>query len=434
MVLNRLVPPMQSPDEPVHILRAYLLTDGVVFLKNQEGKMSGGMIDRSLIDFAMTGQGPLPGNLSAKVTSQRVENLSSMTWSGDKVFFELPTTSYYFPAIYLPQAVGLAIGESLHLSIQQSYYLARYSAFLASVAVILLAVRVFPINPLTVCLLIIPMSVFQFMGAGMDGFSLALTILAVSIFMRLSQEKDDLDRSWSYLLIALIFVLATSRIQIASFVLMPFALALTRRKSLYLWQGLIVTALVLTWLYISIAGNQDGGLHHAGYSHLDVIKHYLAHPAELIRIIYDTVSHPYNQKAYAQQFVGVLGWLDTKFPTGFYNVVGWMFVLVAVLSVSLANIKHDWVPRLALLVMFLGACFTIYFALLVQWNKFPTTMINGVQGRYFTVPLVALAYALSGDRGFKTPAAKASTVVLAVIAALTFTKMPQLLLDRFYIG
>lgn len=434
MIFNRLVPPMQSPDEPVHILRAYLLTDGVVFLKSQEGKMSGGMIDTGLIKYALDAQNPFPGRPDVKVTSERVATLSSMKWSGDKDFFEIPTTSYYFPAIYLPQAVGLAVGEALDLSIQQSYYLARYVVFLASMAVFLLATRIFPTNPLIIGLVILPMTVFQLMGAGMDGFSLSLTILAVSIFMRLARDGRPAATSWSYLLILLIFVLATSRIQIASFVLMPFALALICRRWLYFWQALAVTALVLIWLATSISSNQDGGLQHEGYTHIQIIKHYLQHPLEMLRIMYATVSNPYNIKSYINQFVGVLGWLDTTFRRGFYNVVAVSFALIVVLSVSIKNIKRDWIPRLALVLMFKGACFTIYFALLVQWNKFPTDIINGVQGRYFTVPLVALAYALSGDRGFKTKGAQLSIVLLAAIALLTFAKMPQLLLDRFFIG
>lgn len=434
MIFNRLVPPMQSPDEPVHILRAYLLTDGVVFLKSQDGKMSGGMIDRSLIKYALDAQGPFPGRRDVKVTAERVSALSSMTWSGDKHFFEIPTTSYYFPAVYLPQAFGLALGEALDLSIQQSYYLARYAAFLASLAVFLAAIRIFPVSPLAIGLLIIPMTVFQLMGAGMDGFSLSLTILAVSIFMRLAGDDSRDSPKWSYGLIVIIFVLATSRIQIASFVLMPFTLALIHRRWLYLLQALGVTTLVLMWLYTAVASNQDGGLQHAGYSHLQIAQYYLQHPLVMLKIMNNTITNSYNIKSYGAQFIGILGWLDTTFRTGFYNVVGVLFALVAALSLSLKNIKQDWLPRVALIIMFMGACFTIYFALLVQWNKFPTDMINGVQGRYFTIPMVALAYALSGDRGFSTKSARFSLAFLAVIAVLTFAKMPQLLLDRYFIG
>ena len=44
------------------------------------------------------------------------------------------------------------------------------------------------------------MTVFQLMGAGMDGFSLALTILVVSIFLRLAQREDNrASQVWSYL-------------------------------------------------------------------------------------------------------------------------------------------------------------------------------------------------------------------------------------------
>ncbi|MBB1598184.1 hypothetical protein A9973_29385 [Achromobacter sp. UMC46] len=426
---------MQSPDEPVHIMRAYLLSEGVVFLHSQNGRDSGGMIDPSLTKYSIDAQADIAANEVGKVSAERIKALSSMRWSGKREFFEIPTTSYYFPAIYIPQAVGLAIGEGLNLSVQQSYYLARYFSFLAAVAVFMLAISIFPINPLTVGLLIIPMTVFQLMGAGMDGFSLALTILAVSVFLRLAQRVDDrASMVWSYLLIVLIFVLATSRIQIASFVLMPFALALATRRIRYFWQGLIVTVCVLGWLATTIAANKDGGMQHAGYSHVEVLKYYLWHPRELLRIIYHTVIAPYNRHIFVQQFIGVLGWLDTWFRTGYYNTMWVLLLLVGFLSVSFKDLKRDWLPRLALAIMFLGACFTIYFALLVQWNKFPTDSILGVQGRYFTIPVVALAYAASGDRGFKSTGAKVAIPLLVVIAMLTLARMPQVLLDRYFIG
>ncbi|MDX3877382.1 DUF2142 domain-containing protein [Achromobacter denitrificans] len=434
-VFNRLVPPMQSPDEPVHIMRAYLLSEGVVFLHSQDGRKSGGMIDPSLTKYVMDAQANMAAKPSAKVSAERINALSSMTWSGKREFFEIPTTSYYFPAIYLPQAIGLALGEALNFSVQQSYYLARYSSFLAAMAAFMLAISIFPTNPLTVGLLIIPMTVFQLMGAGMDGFSLALTILVVSIFLRLAQREDNrASQVWSYLLVALIFILATSRIQIASFVLMPFALALVTRRMRYFWQGVVVTICVLGWLAVTIAANEDGGMQHAGYSHMEVLRYYLGHPRELLHLIFLTVIQPYNRQLFVQQFVGVLGWLDTWFQTSYYYTVWTLLLLVGVLSVSFKNLKQDWLPRLALVVMSLSACFTIYFALLVQWNKFPTDSILGVQGRYFTIPIVALAYAASGDRGFKTTGAKISVVLLVLIAMLTLAKMPQLLLDRYFIG
>lgn len=45
------IPPMQSPDEPQHIARAYMLSQGELMLHQVPEKMSGGFVDGALLNF-----------------------------------------------------------------------------------------------------------------------------------------------------------------------------------------------------------------------------------------------------------------------------------------------------------------------------------------------------------------------------------------------
>src|SRR5690606_268004 len=117
-------------------------------------------------------------------TAERVRALSALEWASDDIFVEIPATGYYFPLIYAPQALGLAIGEMAGLSVQQSYYLARYLAFSFSLLLIAAAFLLCPPNPLAVAILILPMSLFQLISTSMDGVAAALAVICISLFIK----------------------------------------------------------------------------------------------------------------------------------------------------------------------------------------------------------------------------------------------------------
>lgn len=425
---------MQSPDEGVHLLRAHLLTKGVLVLDTISGHRSGGYVDENLWDYQLRASGALAADYDKKVTRDNKNDLSAIEWSGKTLFAPIPTTGYYFPLIYAPQAVGLLVGELAGLTVQQSYYLARLCAFLGSMLLIGIAVHLFPPSPVVIGLVLMPISIFQFVSASMDGVAVALAVLCISLYMRGSIKLTAFPDWMSYVLAAGLFILVTSRIQVLAFILMPFVLALQHRRALYLLQGLGLAVLSAGWLYLAISQTVDGGIHHPGHSHFDVARHYLTNISELSSVLTATLDSRANQLAYLYGFIGILGWLDASFSTTFYKVMAIAFGLVIVLSVSLSNFKETWQARLGLIIMFLASVFTVLFALLVQWNPFPATSIEGIQGRYFIVPCCALGYALSGATGFKSIPARLAIIGLLVMLAMVSMSMPQLLLDRYFIG
>src|SRR5688500_16538896 len=81
LILSRLVPPFQSPDEFNHLKRAYLLSRGQVFLETTEGQ-SGGAIDGGLLDY-MNMFGRMPFSYEAKVTQKLLRDSKSIAWTDE---------------------------------------------------------------------------------------------------------------------------------------------------------------------------------------------------------------------------------------------------------------------------------------------------------------------------------------------------------------
>ena len=82
----------------------------------------------------------------------------------------------------------------------------------------------------------------------------------------------------------------------------------------------------------------------------------------------------------------------------------------------------------------LVSVFTIFFALLVTWTPHPATVIDGVQGRYFLVPGLLLAYASSGlGKGISVNQEKIGRIALFVLAVFSCLSMTDLLVERYYL-
>ncbi|MBV6304448.1 DUF2142 domain-containing protein [Candidimonas humi] len=431
--LGRLIPPMQSPDENAHIMRAYLLSRGYITLKSVPGKMSGGEVDQGLYHYQQLATGEFAFHPNRKITQKDIETLSSVKWAGKNVFVEIPTTGYYFPLIYTPQALGLTVGKWMDLTVQQSYLLARLFALLSIVALLLIAFRTSSVGPFTIGLVILPMSLFQFFTASIDGIALALALACFSTFNASCRKAVDFPDRASYLLTVGLFILINSKIQLLPFSFIPFAIAIIRRKLLYFWEGLILVVASLSWLYIGIRFTNDGGIRHAGISQFFVLEYYIFHPLRFLDILINTLNIDGRLLYYRNSFIGVLGWIDTYFTPKFYKHVSLLLILLAVTSTSLANLRDNWFPRALLLTMSAASIFVIFLALLVQWNTFPAQSIDGIQGRYFIIPFCALSYALSWSTSMKPRPTPISSCLLAALIVLVATEMPKVLLTRYYI-
>ncbi|MEC5385590.1 DUF2142 domain-containing protein [Uliginosibacterium sp. H3] len=387
--LAAVIPPFKSPDEFDHIQRAYLLGKGVFILDRPEGKSSGGDVDTGLLAY-MASHPSTQDKLSADV----IDAASKIRWTGQRVYDPAPGTGYYFPVIYSPQAAGLLLGERLGLTVDYSYRLARAFSILAAVLLVFSAFRTYATNPLSLALISVPMSLFQFSSASLDGVSTALALFVIATFLRITTEKTDTPNWRLYALAIAVVVLATSRIHLIPFVLMLAAsfFYTTKKRSLFLF--VVSCFFILAWVSIAVKTTVDLRAV-LGEPPSNIIAFYTKQPFQFLKVFWQTITDLNLVDNYYTQFLGILGWLDTPFERPMYTVMGSVVLAIASLTFSWRGIKNEWPHRLLLIFISALSIFLIFLALLVTWSPHPASKISGVQGRYFLIPAILIAYGVS---------------------------------------
>lgn len=452
--LSRLIPPMQSPDEESHLGRAYLISQGQVLLQplppqlsappedkplvamleraRQHGGRIGGMVDQGLLDFGAAYL-TLAAKADRRLTATEHEQLAQMPWTGARGHLAMPGTGYYFPAVYAPQALGLAIGQQLDWTIMQSYQLARTLTLIACFAMLWRAASLLPPAPSVLAILLLPMSVFQLLSPTIDGLTTSLSVLAISLFLRSADSEREHSTASSWVLALSIFLLATTRTHLLPLLALPFYLAWKRRSRRDFYLGCLITAGTLAWLLFAIVSTNDPR-NVREHTTLQLLTLYASHPALYLKVVFASLVNHDLFTSYQRSFIGILGWLDTLLPDIFYPTLWTGLGLCALVSVSGALLLGtDWRPRLLLAGLALASIGLIFLALLLTWTPYPATVVQGVQGRYFVVPMVLLGYAFSG--GAKVPSSTYrwfAALVVAGFALCALTGLTMTLLSRYH--
>lgn len=405
-----LIPPIQSPDEFNHLYRAQMLSMGQWLLKpapNQpeisllgKGSQVGGWVDPALLAYKDL-HWPLVLDPQRELSDEEKTAVSSVRWKQSETFVKLPGSGYYFPLIYAPQAAGLALGRWLDWSVDASYWLCRVLTTLTCFAILVFSLRILTPPPLAWALLCLPMTVFQFLSPTIDGLSSAMSVLILSLFIKscdLLQRPHNL-LSWGLGL--LILVVVASRTHLLAFLFIPFFIA-WRHKSLHdFGVGIVVAVTAVAWIAFAIWSTHDGRVVNRSATGSQLI-HYLTNPFDFFQILWATLTDAETFLHYERSFVGILGWLNVLLPEKAYPLLWSGLGICALLSIHFFSKKRVVCLSSRWLLLLLGclSASLVFFAMLTTWTPADATIIEGVQGRYFTVPalMVAYAFAVSQDK------------------------------------
>lgn len=428
-IFSILIPPFQSPDEYDHVKRSYLLASGRVMLQAPEGHSSGGPIDTGLLSYIHAYQGFI-GKPDIKLSSSEIAEADAIQWTGEEEFGSAPGTGYYFPVVYLPQAIGLKAGQLLSLSVDQSYKLARLSTLLISSVLLFFAFRLYTPSVSALVLLLIPMSIFQMASTSLDVFSTALAVLSFSLFMRIS-AKNRAGHALIYALAGVLFLLVSSKINLLPLIGLLLVVGWQAKSRKSLVAAVVVFFAVALWFVFALRNTVDLRVS-VGATTASIIAFYLQHPLAFFDVLGATL--PVYGASYINSFFGALGWLDAPLQAEAYTRLYVLLICAFLVSMSFKCFSKEWPQRGFLVVCAIVSSLLVFFALLITWSVHPAKVIEGVQGRYFLIPMLMLAYAC--DRG---PALKSSFISAAgaIVLAITFMvstySTASTLLGRFYL-
>jgi uncharacterized membrane protein len=421
LAIALITPAWQEPDEPFHLLRAVQIAHGGLLGTRAWGS-AGGDSDPAIYRayepvrlVAMHGE--------RRITRAALAASAAVRWQPSTVYTPFPNTAQYGPVFYMPQAAAYWLGRAGGLTVNHTLLLARVvnaTLFaLVAAAAIATARRT---RPLLTALLLLPTTLFLAASAGQDSLLLACTALAVSLIDRATDEARAATPHASIILAAILTVIAMARPPYAGFLLLLLAIT-PRPQPRGIRLLLPATLIVLAWciaVALQVSIRLGGGDIHQQLAFL------AADPGRIPGII-ATTARAFTLE-YWVQFIGVLGWTDTRLPTA-YIVLASVTLALAVLASTNGR------PRQPLLVL-VGVAFAVIAIFVLQyltWTWPGQPLITGVLGRYFIAPAMILTLALPHIpwRGSKLIYAANAAIMLQ--AAVTPAVVLHALVSRYYL-
>ena len=451
-------------DEPAHIARSAALLHGQIFgvrHATPRGADSGVLMDSGLAQAAraetITRQTRLT-HPSGRISAAQVARARAISWSGQRIYVQASGAVEYFPAFYLPGALGIGIGALAGQRPLAALYTGRLFMLLSYIMLGAAALSLARFGrPLLFAILSLPMSVSLAASFNQDGQLIAAAALCGALLTW--EPKAWPQARWIAAAIFAVFLCSKPPYGLLLFCAM---LPLTRRGMLrrllqlgcFGLPALIWVLVMLRFTFTPVRrkpyhpgplwpGSRAMTLH--AVDPTGGLRVLIAHPAQIFLLPYHDIIDNFGQ--FRIQFIGVLGWLNVSLPTDLYH--DWSIALLAAALATLfarnaseRTINWRLTNAILVLALVLTTIIAVELSLYLDWTNLGGGSIIGMQGRYFIVivPFFLLALPRLGDsvnrwchwRG----AANAASLLLTVPAMLMALDgawiLPPLIARSFY--
>jgi uncharacterized membrane protein len=388
-----------TPDETVHLARAYEIAHGRWIAQAGPDGIVGIDMPTSLIDpLAVTPDGRMVRrDPTAKLTpSEAVDAWFAYPLNPEVTTFR-PTadTASYFPVSYLPQAVAVALGEVLGLPAGIIYLLARLATLAVRIALGFAAIRLWPVKPWAFAAInLLPVAMAQSISPGADAMTMSLAALATAIVLRVRLHRDGPRlNAWQLAgLGALGCAVGLTKPVMLIFPLLCWLIPARRlRPGWSVGTKVLLTAVPVVvgavWVLAGqgLAAGQGAG---TGNDTAGQASYLLHHPWAAMTVIVRTFFTGASDLS-VRSLAGMFGWLDVGFPL-------WLMVGVYVALAGYLWCYHrpvrglDRTLRVVSGVAAVALAYGTYMALYVAWSRVGARSVDGVQGRYL-IPALYLA-------------------------------------------
>jgi uncharacterized membrane protein len=432
IVVTRL-PPFMGADEPNHLRRANLLTEGELTGSRVRvgGALTSGGVEEENLNRVEALYAPMKFHPEVKLRSIDSAKGGAIPWGQDRIEQSFENTAIYPPAFYLPSAVALGIGKAQGSSITKSLTLARVANAMVCLIVGYFAVRSAKnAAKFLFAILLLPMSLVLSTSVSQDGLLIAVASLACACLARGLQKNRSItimELSVSVVCLALVGMAKPPYVLFSFFLLVVH----TEKPSLKWAAAAVSTVSALAWHGLMAANVQTPmqrpGLRLDSSTQLALLLH---RPWQFGTVLYQTLRHQ-GSELFAQ-FVGELGWLDTPLPKLYYLAALLILVSATVLTYS-ATSKVMERRSISVLIIMGATVLAIFGALYLAYTPVGSPQVDGVQGRYFLPVAAFLPLVLVGNRkAVVGPIRRLGGWVLILFPLLTLPVLWRTLTLRYY--
>ena len=414
-------PPYQVPDEPMHVFRAWQVSEGVFIspVVKEATLMEWTFHDCFVTDIpeSLWSDGQLFSLKDGYSWEKLCADWSMPLQREDTMQMVLPNTGAYAPLAYVPQAVAAFVGRWLALPVGAMLSLMRFAGLLWVIGCGWLALRLLPEKRLLIfALSFMPMFLFQSASASADATVFGVCWLGTAYLLSLRRSQQRLRRGELVFLLLLAVSLGLLKQVYGVLLLLYFFVPWQRLGSRRCFWGygllLLVVALLTSaaWLKLGVLAQGGRLAYMPGRDATAQLAFMKADIKNFVGVFCSSVI--IHCREWYTSFIGQLAWLNVALPNWFLAVYG-VFLLVAGISGRLG--LRFW-ERLVMVAAFGVAAVACIVSQYLNWTPVGASGIDGVQGRYFIPVAMLLLVAFSSVRCLRYEYLLA--VGMAVLSAL----------------
>lgn len=447
LIFILIVPPFQTPDENVHLYRAYEVAELKTPKIQKEGQY-GSMLPASirLTEQRVHGLKSAPGtpgqimfNVTEKYSYRYTKSalLDIPLNQKERIFYATAGSPAYVPLSYLPQATTVGIANIFNAPVIVTLYAIRVTNLLVWIVLGFLSIKLFPWRKWAlagVCLL--PVVVSQSISVGLDTLIFGATLVFLSLLFRsYADERFRLNHYVPILAVSGV-IMVTGKSVLALLLPLVFLVRGKQLGSRHTFLVKLIISLLPIIAYTSWVMVGRGNTSAADSANASIQLHHLVtRPWEFAHQLFNTLFlvTP-SGSILAESLVGNFGWLDTPLAPLFINtgyVVLGILLFVGYEKNEARKILNDKKLLLLCLVAF-AYSMVVFLAMYIYFTQPSDNHIKGVNGRYllpvfFLLLPLGLKNWIKMDRTFFVRCVKGSTFLLLIASFLT-------LIFRYYIN
>ncbi|HUC11233.1 MAG TPA: DUF2142 domain-containing protein [Stellaceae bacterium] len=386
-LLNSILPAFDAPDEFAHSFHAESLSSGQILPRPDASGIIGGDVNTGLLDLW---QVLSPTGTGAPKPPAVIERANNIRWTRTSRFTGYPNTGQYGSVLYLPQAIGLAIGRAAGFSVLKSYYLARLLTALTAVGIASIALATAGRGIFVIAVfLTTPMFLYLATSLSQDGLLIAVSALFAALAAKRQSAVSDAG-NWVAWGCALLIAMARPPYALLSFLLIrgrqgrSFAAWLTAPDGPL--APIAVLAATIAWLVAVGAQHQPDFAADHRVNSAAQLAGLLKHPGFVLTVIHGTFvdHHEFLFKSHE-----VIARVNVPLPNWIYRAGG-IAILLAAATCLVQAAGRSIVHQAAAIVIFAMSAGAVYAALYLTWTPVGAPFVEGGQGRYLLPYLVGL--------------------------------------------
>jgi hypothetical protein len=440
----------EAPDEPGHALRADGLLHGQIVGRVQPGLQIAGI--RGDIGALRASQDELMPSFPARPLPPAARRQAQAeVWGGTGAW---PTNMIdYFPALYVPGAIGIGLGRVFGAGPLLALYLGRLGMLASYVTMGFVALRLAAFGqPLLFALLTLPMGLGLAASLNQDGQLIGAAVLAAALLTRRERAAAPLmsrgrDADWGLALFCLVLCAKPPYAPLLLAWLLPLRAAGIGRRGL---KVVLATLPPVLWMIVMLHYSfapwprppyhpgplwpGSPGIWLSSTSTVENLRCLLAHPAQIWLLPVHTLISSWP--VLAPSLLGVFGWGPVMMRP--WQYAGWGAALAAGVAGVLAEPRAGWRATEAgfVLLLLLATFLTMSLSLYLTWTNVGDNFIAGINGRYYLLLPPFLLLVLPGLGQYLPPGrgvllARLCCLPALVMAVLDIPALPALLRHAF---